>query len=60
MATMATARGNTYTAFGFLSVAMKLQLLWSFALACIDIHALRTKLDLRHNDAIVFVFLYGE
>ncbi|KAL6600596.1 hypothetical protein ACP70R_045396 [Stipagrostis hirtigluma subsp. patula] len=43
-----TAQGNdSFSAFIFLGISMELQLLWSFCLACLDIHSLRTNMDLR-------------
>ncbi|TVU10959.1 hypothetical protein EJB05_44516 [Eragrostis curvula] len=57
LVTMAIARGDAYTAYSFLIAAMQLQLFWSFIFACIDIHSLRTNLDLRHDHVAVFRFL---
>ncbi|MFS7995158.1 putative casparian strip membrane protein [Helianthus anomalus] len=48
IATMAFSTGfSTATSFCFLISAMGLQVLWSFGLACLDIHALRVKKDLQ-------------
>ncbi|XP_059317874.1 CASP-like protein 5B1 [Lycium ferocissimum] len=50
---MASSHGfSTCTAFCYLIASMGLQFLWSFSLACLDIHALRLKRDLRN-----YVFL---
>ena len=38
---------------------MGLQLLWSFALACLDVYALRTKKDLQ-NPILVSLFVVGD
>ncbi|KAJ0862813.1 putative casparian strip membrane protein [Helianthus annuus] len=48
IATLAFSTGfSTATSFCFLISAMGLQVLWSFGLACLDIHALRVKKDLQ-------------
>ncbi|MCD7445776.1 hypothetical protein HAX54_000014 [Datura stramonium] len=53
IAVMASSHGfATCTAFCYLIASMGLQVLWSFSLACLDIHALRLKKDLRN-----YVFL---
>ncbi|KAJ8542103.1 hypothetical protein K7X08_016969 [Anisodus acutangulus] len=53
IAVMASSHGfATYTAFCYLIASMGLQFLWSFSLACLDIHALRLNRDLRN-----YVFL---
>ncbi|KAI5670599.1 hypothetical protein M9H77_10963 [Catharanthus roseus] len=57
---MASASGfSTATAFCYLIASMGLQLLWSFGLACFDIHALRLKRDL-HNHVFVSLFVVGD
>ncbi|KAG2325776.1 hypothetical protein Bca52824_008504 [Brassica carinata] len=47
------------TAFCYLIASMGLQLLWSFALACLDVYALRTKKDLQ-NPILVSLFVVGD
>ncbi|KAL3523862.1 hypothetical protein ACH5RR_016696 [Cinchona calisaya] len=57
---MASASGfSTATAFCYLIASMGLQLLWSFGLACLDVHALRLKRDL-HNHIFVSLFVVGD
>ncbi|KAL3521137.1 hypothetical protein ACH5RR_019286 [Cinchona calisaya] len=57
---MASAPGfSTATAFCYLIASMGLQLLWSFGLACFDVHALRLKRDL-HNHVFVSLFVVGD
>ncbi|XP_073021548.1 CASP-like protein 5B2 isoform X2 [Primulina eburnea] len=47
---MASASGfSTTTAFCYLIGSMGLQVLWSFGLACLDIHALRFNKDLLNH-----------
>ncbi|KAM3344966.1 CASP-like protein 5B1 isoform X1 [Capsicum galapagoense] len=49
IAVMASSHGfATCTAFCYLIASMGLQVIWSFSLACMDIHALRLKRDLRN------------
>ncbi|CAL5322544.1 unnamed protein product [Camellia sinensis] len=43
----------------YLIASMGLQILWSFGLACLDIHALRLKRDL-HNHVLVSLFVVGD
>ncbi|KAJ0732422.1 putative casparian strip membrane protein [Helianthus annuus] len=45
--------------FSFLIAAMGLQVLWSFGLACLDIHALRLKKDL-HNHIVLSLLVIGD
>ncbi|KAI3517385.1 hypothetical protein L2E82_06928 [Cichorium intybus] len=48
IAVMASSSGfSSATSFCYLIAAMGLQVLWSFGLACLDIHALRVKKDLQ-------------
>ncbi|KAF3673278.1 CASP-like protein 5B1 [Capsicum annuum] len=50
IAVMASSHGfATCTAFCYLIASMGLQVIWSFSLACMDIHALRLKRDLRNH-----------
>ncbi|CAI9759734.1 unnamed protein product [Fraxinus pennsylvanica] len=57
---MASASGfSTTTAFCYLIASMGLQFLWSFGLACIDVHALKFNKDL-HNQIIVSLFVVGD
>ncbi|KAI8030666.1 CASP-like protein 5B2 [Camellia lanceoleosa] len=57
---MASASGfSGTTAFCYLIASMGLQILWSFGLACLDIHALRLKRDL-HNHVLVSLFVVGD
>ncbi|XP_073288339.1 CASP-like protein 5B1 [Primulina huaijiensis] len=57
---MASASGfSTTTAFCYLIASMGLQVLWSFGLACLDMHALRFNKDL-HNHIIVSLFVIGD
>ncbi|GMH30067.1 hypothetical protein Nepgr_031910 [Nepenthes gracilis] len=48
---------SNYTAFCYLIASMGLQVLWSFGLACLDVHALLRKRDLR-NSVRVSLFLW--
>uniref|UniRef100_M1CL54 CASP-like protein n=1 Tax=Solanum tuberosum TaxID=4113 RepID=M1CL54_SOLTU len=69
MVVMASSHGfATCTAFCYLIAAMGLQVIWSFSLACLDIHALRLKRDLRNyvflsllviGDWVIFSFLFS-
>ncbi|XP_076882383.1 CASP-like protein 5B1 [Bidens hawaiensis] len=60
LAVMASASGfSTATSFCFLIAAMGLQALWSFGLACLDIHALRLKKDL-HNHIVLSLLVIGD
>ncbi|RCV11011.1 hypothetical protein SEVIR_2G159500v4 [Setaria viridis] len=60
LAAMASAFGFTnYSAFCFMALSMSLQLIWSFILACIDIHSLKTNWDL-HNTRHVWKYLIGD
>ncbi|KAL3838449.1 hypothetical protein ACJIZ3_023040 [Penstemon smallii] len=57
---MASASGfSTTTAFCYLIASMGLEVLWSFGLACLDIHALMYNKDL-HNHIIVSLFVVGD
>ncbi|KAG8380750.1 hypothetical protein BUALT_Bualt06G0048500 [Buddleja alternifolia] len=57
---MASASGfSATTAFCYLIASMGLQVLWSFGLVCLDIHALRFNKDL-HNHIIVSLFVVGD
>ncbi|KAM7264803.1 hypothetical protein ACFE04_002486 [Oxalis oulophora] len=47
------------TAFCYLIASMGLQLLWSFGLACLDLHALRANRDLR-NPVLMSLFVVGD
>ncbi|OMO76634.1 Beta-lactamase-like protein [Corchorus olitorius] len=47
------------TAFCYLIASMGLQALWSFALACLDLHALRSKRNLQ-NPVLVSLFVVGD
>ncbi|KAI3799874.1 hypothetical protein L1987_35179 [Smallanthus sonchifolius] len=60
LALMASASGfSSATSFCFLIAAMGLQVLWSFGLACLDIHALRLKKDL-HNHIFLSLLVVGD
>ncbi|KAL2227480.1 UNVERIFIED_CONTAM: CASP-like protein 5B3 [Sesamum indicum] len=60
IAVMASASGfSTTTAFCYLIASMGLQVLWSFGLVCLDIHALRFNKDL-HTNIIVSLFVVGD
>ncbi|CAN4107023.1 unnamed protein product [Withania somnifera] len=49
MVVMASSHGfSTCTAFCYLIASMGLLVIWSFSLACLDMHALRLKRDLRN------------
>ncbi|KAJ6772717.1 CASP-LIKE PROTEIN [Salix koriyanagi] len=57
---MVSARGFfNATAFCYLIASMGLQLLWSFGLACLDLHALRSKKNLQ-NPVLVSLFVVGD
>ncbi|KAF2296120.1 hypothetical protein P3X46_014290 [Hevea brasiliensis] len=57
---MVSARGFfDSTAFCYLIASMGLQLLWSFGLACLDLHALRSKRNLQ-NPVLVSLFVVGD
>ncbi|CAL4962254.1 unnamed protein product [Urochloa decumbens] len=57
---MGSAFGFTnYSAFCFMALSMCLQLIWSFILACIDIHSLKTNWDL-HNTRHVWKYIIGD
>lgn len=45
--------------FSYLIASMGLQLLWSFGLACLDLHALRSKKNLQ-NPVLVSLFVVGD
>ncbi|KAK2637379.1 hypothetical protein Ddye_032171 [Dipteronia dyeriana] len=47
------------TAFCYLIASMGLQVLWSFGLACLDLHALRSKRNLQ-NPVLVSLFVFGD
>ncbi|KAK0598469.1 hypothetical protein LWI29_034939 [Acer saccharum] len=47
------------TAFCYLIASMGLQVLWSFGLACLDLHALRSKRNLQ-NPILVSLFVFGD
>ncbi|KAK8662476.1 hypothetical protein V6N13_092049 [Hibiscus sabdariffa] len=47
------------TAFCYLIAAMGIQVLWSFGLACLDFHALRSKTNLQ-NPVLVSLFVVGD
>ncbi|KAI3695836.1 hypothetical protein L1987_78838 [Smallanthus sonchifolius] len=58
IAAMASSTGfATATSFCFLISAMGLQVLWSFGLACLDIHALRVKKDLQSQILLSLVVI---
>ncbi|CAN6162543.1 unnamed protein product [Urochloa humidicola] len=48
-----------YSAFCFMAFSMCLQLIWSFILACIDIHSLKINWDL-HNTRHVWKYIIGD
>lgn len=57
---MVSAPGfSSSTAFCFLVASMGIQILWCFALACLDMHALRLKMDLQHH-ILVSLFVVGD
>ncbi|KAB2600500.1 CASP-like protein [Pyrus ussuriensis x Pyrus communis] len=47
------------TAFCYLIASMGLQVVWSFGLACLDLHALRSKRSLQ-NPILVSLFVVGD
>ncbi|GJS43577.1 CASP-like protein 5B1 [Tanacetum coccineum] len=60
IAVMSSASGfATSTSFCYLIAAMGLQVLWSFGLACLDIHALRLNKDL-HNHIFLSLLVVGD
>ncbi|CAH9065198.1 unnamed protein product [Cuscuta europaea] len=60
IAVMASASGfSAATAFCYLIASMGLQVLWSFALACLDIHALWLKRDMQ-NHVLLSLFVVGD
>ncbi|KAI3519978.1 hypothetical protein L2E82_32244 [Cichorium intybus] len=60
LAVMASATGfSTATSFCYLIAAMGLEFLWSFGLACLDIHALRLNKDL-HNHIFLSFLVVGD
>ncbi|KAL8192969.1 hypothetical protein R6Q57_027417 [Mikania cordata] len=60
LAVMATASGfSSATSFSFLIATMGLEVLWSFGLACLDIHALIFKKDL-HNHIVLCLVVIGD
>uniref|UniRef100_A0ACD5Y3C1 Uncharacterized protein n=1 Tax=Avena sativa TaxID=4498 RepID=A0ACD5Y3C1_AVESA len=60
LCTMATAFGNSnYSAFVYMISALLVQLMWSLALACVDIFSIRNKKDL-HNRATVTLIVLGD
>ncbi|KAI3705100.1 hypothetical protein L1987_75332 [Smallanthus sonchifolius] len=50
---------STATSFCFLIAAMGVKVLWSFGLACLDIHALRLNKDL-HNHIVLSLLVIGD
>lgn len=46
-------------ACSYLVASMALQILWSFGLLCLDLHALKFKRDL-HNPLLVSLFVVGD
>nr|XP_043613408.1 CASP-like protein 5B1 [Erigeron canadensis] len=55
---MASSTGfASSTSFCYLIAAMGLQVLWSFGLACLDIHALRVKKDLQSQILLTLVVI---
>nr|XP_043634696.1 CASP-like protein 5B1 isoform X2 [Erigeron canadensis] len=60
LSVMASSPGfTTCTSFCYLIAAMGLEVLWSFGLACLDIHALRLKKDL-HNHIFLSLLVVGD
>ncbi|XP_024989432.1 CASP-like protein 5B1 [Cynara cardunculus var. scolymus] len=60
LALMASASGfSTATSFWSLSLSLSNLVLWSFGLACLDIHALRLKKDL-HNHIFLSLLVVGD
>ncbi|CAK9135661.1 unnamed protein product [Ilex paraguariensis] len=58
---MATASGfSTTSAFCYLIASMGLQILWSFGLAYVEIHALRLKSDLTDHAFLSLFILVGD
>ncbi|CAI9295948.1 unnamed protein product [Lactuca saligna] len=55
---MAASSGfSSATSFCYLIAAMGLQVLWSFGLACLDIHALRVKKNLQSQILLSLVIV---
>ncbi|KAG8480205.1 hypothetical protein CXB51_024958 [Gossypium anomalum] len=50
---------HTFVGFSYLIASMGIQVLWSFGLACLDFHALRSKTNL-HNPVLVSLFVVGD
>lgn len=50
---------ETFCCVSYLIASMGLQVLWSFGLMCLDIHALRFNKDL-HTNIIVSLFVVGD
>lgn len=50
---------ETFCSISYLIASMGLQVLWSFGLMCLDIHALRFNKDL-HTNIIVSLFVVGD
>ncbi|MBA0750089.1 hypothetical protein Gogos_003951 [Gossypium gossypioides] len=48
-----------FVGFSYLIASMGIQVLWSFGLACLDFHALRSKTNL-HNPVLVSLFVIGD
>ncbi|WRX12518.1 Casparian strip membrane protein domain - like 3 [Theobroma cacao] len=48
-----------FVGFSYLIASMGLQVLWSFGLACLDLHALRSKRNLQ-NPILVSLFVVGD
>ncbi|XP_071707617.1 CASP-like protein 5B1 [Rutidosis leptorrhynchoides] len=60
LSVMATASGfATVTSFCYLIAAMGLEALWSFGLACLDLHAIRLNKDL-HNHIFLSLLVVGD
>ncbi|TVU10958.1 hypothetical protein EJB05_44515 [Eragrostis curvula] len=57
---MAIAFGfSNYSAYFYLTFAMCLEILWSFALMCVDIHALKHNWDL-HKIGLAWMYVLGD
>ncbi|KAJ4850302.1 hypothetical protein Tsubulata_025903 [Turnera subulata] len=50
---------RVHIGFSYLIASMGLQVLWSFGLACLDLHALRSKRNLQ-NPVLVSLFVVGD
>ncbi|CAN6203970.1 unnamed protein product [Urochloa humidicola] len=60
LAAMGSSYGfSNYSAFCYLAFQMTLQLIWSFILVCIDIHALKTNWDL-HSAGNLWKYVIGD